>query len=65
MMNAKEISSALTANKSRRFIIFHIYSSTVINRPEIWCASWFLQVNCTKSRNVAAENGNLTADEWT
>lgn len=63
MMNTKEISSALTANKSRHFIIFDIYSSTVINRPKIWCASEFLQVNCKKSRNVAAEN-DLKADEW-
>lgn len=62
MMNTKEISSALTANKSRHFIIFHIYSSTVINRSEIWCASGFLQVNCKKSRNVAA---GLKADEQT
>lgn len=51
MMNTKEISSALTVNKSRHFIIVHIYSSA-----EIWCTSGFLQVNCKKSRNVAAEN---------
>lgn len=63
MMNT--ISSALTANKSKHFITFHIYSSTVINWPEIWWALGVLQVNCKKSRNVAAENGDLTADEWT
>lgn len=61
MMNTKEISSVLTANKSRHFIRFHIYSSTVINRPEIWCASGFLQVNCKQSTKVAG----WKADEWT
>lgn len=64
-MNTKEISSALTVNKSRHFIIVHIYSSAVINCPEIWCTSGFLQVNCKKSRNVAAENADLTAGERT
>lgn len=60
MMNTKEISSVLTVNKSRHFIIVHIYSSA-----EIWCTSGFLQVNCKKSRNVAAENADLTAGERT
>lgn len=64
MTNTKESSSALTANKSGHFIIVDACSSTVINCPEIWCASGFLQVNRKKSRKGAAENGDLKADEW-